>query len=73
MVIPDYWCDSFDLAKEINEGLNRNINHLIFYSPDLTKEPDFSLPVLKEKFDADKDRCYFGKIIRAFSKKHVVK
>lgn len=68
VLIPDFWCDSFDLAKQINEGLNRNENHLIFFSSDLTKEPDFSLPVLKEKFDSDADHCYFGKTIKAFSK-----
>lgn len=66
--VPDFWCDSFDLAKQINEGLNRNENHLVFFSSDLSKEPDFSLPVSKEKFDDTTDNCYFGKIIRTFSK-----
>lgn len=66
--IPDFWCDSFDLAKQINEGLNRNSNHLIFYSSDISKEPDFSLPVLKGKFDDENDHCYFGKIVKTFSK-----
>lgn len=68
VLISNFWCDSFDWAKEINEGLNRNSNHLIFFSSDLKKEPDFTLPVLKEKFDANEDHCYFGKIIKVFSK-----
>lgn len=67
-LIPDYWCDSFDLAKSINSGLNSNENHLIFVSPDLKKVPDFSLPV-RATLDLNEDGCYFGKILRAFSKK----
>lgn len=66
--VPDFWCDSFNLAQQINEGLNRNVNHLIFYSSDLTKEPDFSLPILNGRFDDANDHCYFGKVIRTFSK-----
>lgn len=67
VLIPDYWCDTFNLAKSINCGLNKNENHLIFFSPDLDKNPEFTLPV-RETFDSDGDGCYFGKILQAFSK-----
>lgn len=67
VLIPDFWCDTFDLAESINEGLNRNKNHLIFLSPDLSKVPDFSLPVRKT-LDLNTDGCYFGKIVFSFSK-----
>lgn len=67
VVIPYEWCDSFDWASQLNGGLNRNENHLIFFSSDSTKWPDFSLHVQKGKFDPDNDHCYFGKIIKAFS------
>lgn len=67
VLIPDYWCDTFNLANTINGGLNRNENHLIFVSPDLNKIPDFTLPV-REAFDPVGDGCYFGKLLRAFSR-----
>lgn len=67
VLIPDHWCDTFDLAVSINDGLNKNQNHLIFVSPDLNKVPDFSLPVRKA-LDLTTDGCYFGKLLRAFSK-----
>lgn len=67
VLIPDYWSDTFDLAKAINYGLNSNENHLIFVSPDLNKVPDFSLPVRKS-LDLKTDGCYFGKVLRSFSK-----
>lgn len=67
VLIPDYWSDTFDLAKAINYGLNSNENHLIFVSPDLNKVPDFSLPV-RNFLDLKTDGCYFGKVIRSFSK-----
>lgn len=66
VLIPDYWCGTFDLAAAINGGLNTNQNHLIFFSPDLNKIPDFALPV-HNKFDSNIDGCYFGKVTRAFS------
>lgn len=62
VLIPDFWCDTFNLAQSINEGLNCNKNHLIFVSPDLNKVPDFSLPV-RDTLDLDADGCYFGKIL----------
>lgn len=68
ILIPDYWCDTFDLARAINGGLNTNENHLIFVSSDLSKIPDFSLPVRQTLLDLNVDACYIGKIIRAFSK-----
>lgn len=67
VLIPDFLCESFDLAHAINQGLNSNENHLIFFSPDLNKVPDFSLPV-RETLNLEVDGCYFGKIVRAFSK-----
>lgn len=67
VLIPDYWADTFDVAKAINHGLNSNENHLIFVSPDMDKIPDFSLPV-RRTLDLKTDGCYFGKITRAFSK-----
>lgn len=68
VLIPDYWCDTFNLAESINEGLNKHKNHLIFCSPDLNKIPDFSL-IPRETFDSNGDGCYFGKILRAFNTK----
>lgn len=68
VLVPDYWCATFDLAKSINEGLNRNENHFIFFSADLKTKPDFSMEAWKGAFEPEVDRCYFGKVVRAFSK-----
>lgn len=68
VLIPDYWIANFNWEKSINEGLNRNENHLIFFSSDLAKDPDFSMPASKSSFDPTVDKCYFGKLVRAFSK-----
>lgn len=67
VLIPDFWCSEFDLAAAINGLLNRNTNRLIFYSPNANKEPDFTLAV-RTKMDLNSDGCYFGKLLRAFSK-----
>lgn len=67
ILIPDFWCNDFDLAASINGILNRNTNRLIFYSPDMKKDPDFTLNV-GAVVDLDSDGCYFGKLLRAFSK-----
>lgn len=66
VLVPDYWVDTLNLAESINEGLNKNKNHLIFVSPDLNKEPDFSTSV-RHTLDLDTDGCYIGKVVRAFS------
>lgn len=66
VLIPDFWCNDFDLAHSINSILNKNKNYLIFYSTDMNKSPDFSLPV-RADLDLTTDGCHFGKILRAFS------
>lgn len=67
VLVPDYWCDTFNLAESINSGLNSNRNHLIFYSPDHNKVPDFTHPI-RRTLNLEADGCYIGKVIRAFSK-----
>lgn len=67
VVIPDFWCQSLDLANAINNGLNSHDNHRIFFSADINKDPDFSIAI-PETFDEKVDGCYFGKLCRAFSK-----
>lgn len=32
VLIPDHWCDTFNLAETINGGSSQNKNHLIFVS-----------------------------------------
>lgn len=71
VIIPYFWCDDIDWAKTINNGLNRNENHLIFYSPDIEKDPDFTLTT-RSTFDSNSDGCYFGKLKRSFSKKNYI-
>lgn len=67
VLIPYRYCKTFDVAAAINEGLNRNRNHVIFYSTDLTREANFELPVDTE-LDLNADGCYWAKIVKCFSK-----
>lgn len=67
IIIPSHWCKTIDIAEAINEGLNRNKNHVIFYSKELTKEANFELAV-DGALDLENDGCFWAKIVKCFSK-----
>lgn len=66
-IIPANWCRSINIARAFNDSLNRNANHVIFYSPIETKEADFLLP-LQEACDLTVDGCHQAKILKSFCK-----
>lgn len=67
VVIPSNWCETLDIAKTMNESLNRNESHVIFVSPDKNKEANFALNI-DGQFDLTCDGCFWAKITKVFSK-----
>lgn len=65
VIIPHNWCKTLNIAETMNEGLNRNTNHVIFYSVDMDKQGNFELPIDKI-LDLNEDGCYWAKIVRCF-------
>lgn len=57
----------FSLAKSLNNRINRNQEHLMFWSSDYTKEPNFSLPI-SDQFDKSHDACFLVKLLKVFGK-----
>lgn len=55
----------FDYAKSLNNRINRNQTHLLYWSPDETKNPDFNLPI-SNRFDASTDSCFNVKLLKVF-------
>lgn len=67
VVLPAKWCPKLDIAEAMNEGLNRNKNHLIFYSKDVTMELNFEMPVNEEHTsNLESDGCFWAKIVKIF-------
>lgn len=48
-----------NLAKSLNNRINRNQEHLMFWSSDLTKEPNFNLPI-SDQFDKTQVCVFHG-------------
>lgn len=65
VVVPVDYIYELNFAKTFNNGINRNQIHLMFYSNDPTKKPNFQLPV-SDEFDASTDSCFDVKLLRAF-------
>lgn len=59
----------FDLAKSLNYRINRNQEHLMFWSSDTTKEPNFNLPI-SHQFDKSQDALL--KVFSMFMKIFIV-
>lgn len=56
-----------NLAKSLNNRINRNQEHLMFWSSDLSKEPNFNLPIA-DQFDKSQDACFMVKLLKVFGK-----
>lgn len=54
-----------NLAKSLNNRINRNQEHLMFWSSDYTKEPNFDLPI-SDQFDKSRDACFIVKLLKVF-------
>lgn len=67
VVVPVNFIFELDFVKTFNNSLNRNQKHLMFWSENQKKEPNFSLPVSKQ-FNSSTDSCFHVKLLKAFSK-----
>lgn len=67
VVVPVDFIYKLDFVKTFNNSLNRNQKHLMYWSQDQNKEPNFDLPV-SEQFNHSIDGCYYVKLLKAFRK-----
>lgn len=67
IIVPFNFIKKLNFAKTFNNRINRNQNHLVYFSTDLEDSPDFDLPVSK-KFLFNRKACYIGKLLKAFGK-----
>lgn len=65
------WIYELSPAKTLNNRINRNQKHLIFWSPNINRQPDFSLPISNVYFN-DRDGMYRGKILKCFGEIHSI-
>lgn len=65
LIVPSNWCSPFDLASEVNFGVNRNQNRTVFYTNDLNTAPRFGIGIA-DAFDENVHGCHWGKIVRCF-------
>lgn len=68
VVVPVNFIYGFDFVKTFNNSLNRNQKHLLFWSQNDKKEPNFNLAVSKV-FNSSTDSCFHVKLLKAFSSK----
>lgn len=59
------WIYGLDLAKTLNNRINRNQNLTIFWSKDLTKEPIFNVR-FREQFNENEESIYRARILKCF-------
>lgn len=64
VVVPANFIYQLDSAKTFNNGINRNQVHLMFWSQNQTKQPNFNLPISMQFSSID--ACFDVKIQRAF-------
>lgn len=67
VVVPLRYIYKFDLAKSLNNRINRNQTHMVFWSNDDKKEPNFTLPISR-RFDSLTDSCFEVKLLKVFGK-----
>lgn len=66
VTIPLRYVLNLDLAKSLNNRINRNQKHVIFWSEDDSKEPNFNLP-LSSEFNRSTDSCFEVKFLKVFA------
>lgn len=65
LVIPLKHILSLDIVQIYNRGNSRTKNHIIYFSPDDSEEPNFRLP-LRTEFDQNIPACYWAKVLNIF-------
>lgn len=65
--VPLHYVYMLDLAKSLNNRINRNQEHLCFWSDDVNKQPNFDLPI-SHHFDPPIDSCFKVKLLKVLGK-----
>lgn len=66
VVVPVNFIYGLGFVKSFNNSLNRNQKHLLFWSENDRKEPNFNLAVSKV-FNSSTDACFHVKLLKAFN------
>lgn len=67
LTVPLHYIYKFDVAKSLNNRINRNQKHLCFWSDDHQKVPNFDLPIAK-RFVRAQDSCFEVNLVKVFGK-----
>lgn len=65
VIVPLQNIFKLDLVKALNNRINRNQTHLLYWSNDHTKEPNFDLPI-SYQFNPSTDACFNVKLLKVF-------
>lgn len=71
VVVPLKYIYQLDLVKSLNNRINRNQKHLLFWSNNLTKVPNFNLPIEFNRFDPTVDSCFNAKLLKVFGEYYI--
>lgn len=67
VAVPLKSVNKLDIAKALNNRINRNQKHLLFWSSDSKKQPNFNAPIATQ-FNHSVDACYNVKLLKVFGK-----
>lgn len=59
------WIKGFDVVQSCNKGFKSANAHIVFYSPDIDSEPDFSKKIAAD-FDENESALYMASICKFF-------
>lgn len=65
VVVPIRYIYQMNLAKSLNNRINRNQTHHMFWSNEHNKEPNFDLEISRQ-FIPEIDSCYNVKLLKVF-------
>lgn len=65
LVVPLKNVYKLNLAKSLNNRINRNQTHLMFWSKDVKAVPNFNMQISK-RFDQNIESCFNVKLLKVF-------
>lgn len=67
LVISEKWIYNFDSTRALNNGIDKTVEYLVFYSNNSNRKPNFLAPI-SSHFREDIDFCYKANIVKPFGK-----
>lgn len=71
LVVSEKWIYDFDTTRALNNGINKTVEYLVFYSSDSNRKANFLAPISSD-FREDIDFCYKANIVKPFGKMNCV-